>query len=70
MELLYNKTIHSSITIDPWPKFKYIVGVGYRILTPAEKMPDCPECKHDELTFVQEKTIICMACHKWFIKKD
>lgn len=55
-----------SATITPWPKFKYFYGKGYRILEPEIKMPPCPDCHEDKLTFVMEKSIVCMSCHKWF----
>lgn len=58
------------LTVTPWPKYTYITGQGYRILQPVSKMSDCTECGADELTFIHEKTIMCMGCHTWFVKKD
>lgn len=57
-------------TITPWPKHEFHEYDGYRILEAIDKMPNCPVCAKDELTFIQPKTIMCMACHKWFINKD
>jgi hypothetical protein len=49
-----------------WPKINWVSGDGWRIATPAEKMPNCPVCEEDELSLINEHSIFCNACNTWF----
>lgn len=52
-----------------WPKMNIYSGEMYRIASPAEKMPDCPNCGEDELSLISTKTIFCNSCCMWFHEK-